>query len=489
MAMRRILCAALLVLVSAGWAPAQDYDSYLSSPFVAASFGASASTTVPLLVPEGTMLQVALVDEVRIKEEGQVVRGLLVEPVYAFDQEVIPVGSEVRGRIVEIEGVPAKRRIFAALSFNFSPPRKVHVDFEEIILPDGLRIPMEAEVTPGSGRPLQLITTAGGQSKPTVKDAAVQMMKEQVREAKRQWDEAVSQIKQPGKKRRLGRYAVEQLPVHPQYLEAGAVYFAELLEPLDFGTKVYTPPAMAADEAPLPSCTLLAHAQLLTPLDSATTAKDAPVEAILSRPLLAGDRLLFPQGSLLKGTVMDVQRARSFKRNGQLRIGFNELQLPGELPQEVTMSIEGVQGGQEEYVRLDSEGGTRSTDSKKRYLFTGIAVGMAVSSYQDSDVEDGVSSTQGGVKEGISGGAVAFKVAGAVAGALVRSQSFSLWMGVFGAGRSVYTNFLSRGREVTFPKGTAMEIGFWLTENCVDSSQPDPEKSSTPENPPQGESR
>ena len=489
MAMRRILCAALLICLSASWVSAQDFDSYLSSPFVAASFRASASTTVPLLVPEGTMLQVALVDEVRIKEEGQVVRGLLVEPVYAFDQEVIPVGSEVLGRIVEIEGVSRKQRFFAALSFNFSPPRKVHVDFEEIILPDGLRIPMEAEVTPGSGRPLQLITTAGSQSKPTVKDAAVQMMKEQVREARRQWNEAVSQIKQPGKMDRLGRYAVEQLPVHPQYIDAGTVYFAELLEPLDFGTKVYTPPAMAADEAPLPSCTLLAHAQLLTPLSSATTEKDAPVEAILSRPLLAGDRLLFPQGSLLKGTVMDVQRARSFKRNGQLRIGFNELQLPGELPQEVTMSLEGVQGGQEEYVRLDSEGGTRSTDSKKRYLFTGIAVGMAVSSYQDSDVEDGVSSTQGGVKEGISGGAVAFKVAGAVAGALVRSQSFSLWMGLFGAGRSVYTNFLSRGREVTFPKGTAMEIGFWLTENCADSAQPDPEKGSTPENPPQGESR
>ena len=487
MAMGRILRAALLVCLWASWASAQDFDSYLSSPFVAASLRASASTTVPLVVPEGTVLQVALVDEVRIKKEGQEVRGRLVEPVYAFDQEVIPVGSEVLGRIVEIEGVSRKRRFFAALSFNFSPPRKVHVDFEEIILPDGLRIELEAEVTPGSGRPLQLITTGGNQGKRTVKDVAVQHMKEQVQEAKRQWDEAVSQIKQPGKMERVGRYAMEQLPVRPQYLDAGTVYFAELLEPLDFGTKAYLPSAAGA---PLPASTLLAHAQLLTPLDSATTAKDAPVEAILSRPLLAGDRLLFPQGSLLKGTVVDVQRARSFKRNGHLRIGFNEFQLPGELPQEVTMSIEGVQGGEEENVRLDSEGGTRSSNSRKRYVFTGVAVGLAAASHQDSDVEDGVSSSaQGGVREGVSGGAAAFRLAGAVAGAVVRSQSFSLWMGLFGAGRSVYSNFISRGREVTFPKGTAMEIGFWLTENCVDSPQPDPEKSSTPENPAQGESR
>ncbi|MGH9789070.1 MAG: hypothetical protein ACRD4U_10250, partial [Candidatus Acidiferrales bacterium] len=421
MAMRRILCAALLVLLSAGWAPAQDFDSYLSSPFVAASFGASRSTTVPLVVPEGTMLQVAVVDEVRIKKEGQAIRGLVVEPVYAFDQEVIPAGSEVLGRIVEIEGVSRKRRLFAALSFNFSPPRRVHVEFEEIILPDGMRVPMEAEVTPGSGRPLQLITTAKRQSKGSVKDAAVQKMKEQVQEAKRQWDEVMSQIKKSGRMRRLGRYAMEQLPVRPQYLDAGTVYFAELLEPLDFGTKVYVPPAMAANEAPLPSCTLLAHAQLLTPLSSATTEKDAPVEAILSRPLVAGDRLLFPQGSLLKGSVVDVQPARSFKRHGQLRIGFNELVLPSGLPQEVTMSIEGVQGGQDEYVRLDSEGGTRSSSSRKRYVFTGIAVGLAAASHQDSDVEDGVGSAQGGVREGVSGGAAAFKLAGAVAGALVRS--------------------------------------------------------------------
>ena len=155
------------------------------------------------------------------------------------------------------------------------------------------------------------------------------------------------------------------------------------------------------------------------------------------------------------------------------------------------MSLEGVQGGQDENVQLDSEGGTRSSNSRKRYVFTGIAVGLAAASHQDSDVEDGVSSSaEGGVREGVSGGANAFKLAGAVAGALVRSQSFSLWMGLFGAGRSVYTNFLSRGREVSFPKGTAMEIGFWLTENCVDSAQPNPEeKSSSSENPPQGESR
>jgi hypothetical protein len=33
-------------------------------------------------------------------------------------------------------------------------------------------------------------------------------------------------------------------------------------------------------------------------------------------------------------------------------------------------------------------------------------------------------------------------------------------MGAFGASRSVYSHFLSRGQDVVFPKDTAMEIGF-----------------------------
>lgn len=467
MAIRRILSAAFLICVCVSWVSAQDLPSALSN-----SPAPQPSATVALVVPEGTMLQVALDKELRVKKVGQPITGRLVEPVYAFDQEVIPVGTEVLGRIIEIEGVSRKRRFLAALNMNFTPARKILVEFDEIILPDGKRLPMKTVVAPGSGRTLQLITTADKDKKRTAKDAATEKMKEGVREAKAKWDEAMKQVKEPGKMSRLARYAVAQLPVHPQYLDAGTVYFAELQEPLDFGRTTFTPPLLATDEAPLPSCNLLAHAQLLTPLSSATTTKDTPVEAILSQPLFAGDRLLFPQGSLLKGSVVLVQPARSFKRNGQLRIGFNELTLPGGLPREVTTSLEGVQGGEDENVKLDSEGGTQPATPRKRYLFTGIAVGLAIASYEDSDVEDGVSSSQGGVREGMSGGAAAFKVVGMVAGALVRSQSFSLWMGMFGAGRSVYSNFLSRGREVTFPKGTAMEIGFWLTENCDNPAQP-----------------
>lgn len=463
--MRRILCGTFLACLCVGYAWGQEV----------ASTPASASTlspppTIALTVPVGATLQVALEKEVRVKKVGQPIHGLLVEPVYAFDREVIPVGSEVMGRVSEIEGLSGKTRLLAALNANFSPTRRTHVEFDEIILPEGRHLLIETVVTPGSGRVLQLVTTADKKEKKTPTGAASRKMKEAVAEADRKWRSAMAQIKEPGKMRRLARFAVAQLPVHPHYLDAGTVYFLELMKPLDFGSLPLTPPT--SREAPSPSCSLLAHARLVTPLSSATVGRDAPVEALLSQPVFSGDRLVFPEGSLLQGSVAEAQPARRFGRNGKLRIRFRELALPHGMGQRVNASLEGVQADQGQQVRLDVESGAQSTSPKKRFLLTGLAVTLAVASYPDSP-DIGVSSSSGNARPGAAGGAAGFGLVGILVGAFVRSQPLALAMGLYGAGRSGYSHFLARGRDVVFPKGTAMEIGFWLAGDCSDSAKPD----------------
>lgn len=57
---------------------------------------AAASKTIGLTLPVGTPLQIALDREVRIRKVEQAIHGRLVQPAYAFDQLVIPVGTEVR---------------------------------------------------------------------------------------------------------------------------------------------------------------------------------------------------------------------------------------------------------------------------------------------------------------------------------------------------------------------------------------------------------
>src|SRR3989338_9984200 len=313
-----------------------------------------------------------------------------------------------------------------------------------MVLPDGKRLPIKTAVTPGSGRTLQLVTSIDSEKKRTAKDAASDKMKEAIREAKRKWEATMKQVKEPGKAHRLKRFGLAQLPARPQYLDAGTVYFAELQEPLDFGRKPLPPPLLAAgDPAPLP-CRLLAHAQLLTPLNSATTPPEAPVEAILVQPLFADDgRLLLPQGTRVNGSVVEAQPARRFGRSGKLRIAFRELIPLGGMEQTVAAAnLEGVQSGAEENVRLDVEGEARSTAPKRGYLSTGIA-----------------------------GGAAGFRLPAMSVAALVPAQPLALGMGIYGASRTAYSSFVARGREVVFPKGTAMEIGFALRGNCEESAK------------------
>jgi hypothetical protein len=112
---------------------------------------------IPLSVPAGTPLKVALDQEVRVQRVGQPIHGKLVEPVYAFDKLVVPAGTEVIGQISAIDGVTKKRRTVAAMNGQFSPYRQVHIDFNELVMADGRHVPLQTDVSPGSGGVLQFV--------------------------------------------------------------------------------------------------------------------------------------------------------------------------------------------------------------------------------------------------------------------------------------------------------------------------------------------
>ncbi|MFY9561933.1 MAG: hypothetical protein WAQ52_16995 [Terriglobales bacterium] len=409
------------------------------------------------MVPKGTSLQVALDGEVRVKKVGQPIHGRVVEPVYALDRLVVPVGSEITGEVTKIDAVSAGKRTLAALNADFTPLRKVEIGFNELALPDGRRFPLHTSVTQDSGQVIQFVTAPETKSKKNIKDKAAEKTKEARQQAKQQWEAAMKQLKTPGRMHRVERYAESQLPVHAQYIPAGTVYFAELDDPLDFGSEAMTPQQISSLGSPLPEGSVV-HARLVTPLSSATAQKGQDVEAVLSRPLFDGDRLILPQGSRLKGTIRQVQPARRLKRNGQLRIAFLELVPPDGIEQKVHATLEGVQAGKDANVKLDSEGGAEATTSKSRYLATTVSLGLATVSVR-GDPDAVGAGRAGNTSNRVAGGAAGFKLVGMAMGALVRSRAFGYTMGAYGAGMSVYSHFIARGREVVFPKNTAMEIG------------------------------
>src|SRR5258706_13628351 len=424
--------------------------------------------TVPLSVAKGAPLKVALDEKTLVKKVGQRVHARFVEPVYAFDHIVVPVGSEVVGEITKIEPLSESKRTLAALNADFMPLRKVEVGFHELVLPDGRRFPLHASVTPGSGQIIEFVTSANEKEKTNrVQDMASEKIKEAKQQAHQEWDNAMKQLKTPGKIRRLERYGEAQLPVHRQYIPAGTVYFAELEDPLEFGSEVITAPMASSILAELPEGSVV-HARLVTPLSSATSRKGQEVEAVLSQPLMDGERLILPQGSRLKGTVKQAQPARRMKKNGQLRIGFSELVPPDGIEQKIVSTLEGVQAGKNANVKLDSEGGAEATTSKSRYLATAMSVGLAGL----AAFGDGPLSTEHSGGQAV-GGANGFKVVGMVMGALVHSRAFGTTMGGYGGAASVYSHFIARGREVEFPKNTAMQIGIGTRATAVTPTTPE----------------
>ena len=421
---------------------------------------------IPLEVPIGTPLPVVLDKEVRIKKAGQPIHGKIAEAVYAFDKLVVPAGSEVTGSVTRIAGASVLRRTTAALDANFSPSRDVAITFDQLVLPDGRRVPLHTQVSPASQGVLQFATAteAKNQSKESKEGAAKKLAAGKANETKkeisREWEAAKEQVAAPGKIHRLKRIAIAQLPYHPQYFDAGTRFNAELIDPLNFGTEELTPEKVHM-VGTAPAAGSVIHALLKTPLSSANGQKGETVEAVMTEPLITDSQLILPEGTLLKGSVLQVQRARRLHRNGQLRIVFHEIVPPKSAEQHVEASLEGVEVKDDQHLSLDSEGGAQTTTPKTRYLTTGISIALAASSIApDADAGRSAQQSVGETGKGALNGASGFRVIGFITGALVHSRVLASSFGVYGASMSVYYHFLSRGLDVVYPKDTAMAIGF-----------------------------
>jgi hypothetical protein len=402
--------------------------------------------SIALSVPVGTPLQVSLDRETRVKKVGQPLHGHLMLPVYAFDHLVIPQGAVVNGHISKIGSPGGKELTLSILNADFTPTRPVEVTFDEIVLPDGRHIPLHVVVVPGSGRVIRLVDS-GNMTGTRAKSGIAAKMDQ----AKQEWRQAMQQVHEPGKVHKALRIAIAQLPVHPQYIDAGSVYYAELRQPLNFGGES-VPEAALQSVGSVPPAGSLVRATLVTPLDSGKTKRGTEVKATLAKPLFDGDRLILPQGTQLNGSVLQVRPARKLKHNGELRIAFHEVVLPNGSTVSVDTTLEGIQTGAGDQASLDSEGGAKATNPKSRYVSTGLSVSLAmVGSGGRNDV---------GLAGPAAGGAVSFKLIGLAVGLAVQSHNLGIVMSAYGGSMAIYRNFFGRGRDIKFPKDTSMEIGF-----------------------------
>jgi len=380
-------------------------------------------------VPSGVPLRVALERRVAIRRVGEPIWGRLVDPVYVFDRAVLPAGSVVEGHIAEIGGVPARRRLAAILSGNFTPPREVRAQFDALVLSDGSRLSLRTSLSRGTAHTVRV---------------AAQRKKRGERKA----------FTAPGKMSRLKSTLLGMLPYRRQAWPAGTLFDGVLQEPL-----TGLPPGQVEARTDCPAVAgpeaQEVYARLLTALSSATARRGAPVEAAVIRPLFSADRgLLIPEGSRLIGEVVEAQPARRLHRNGKLLFVFRQIKLPAGAVQSIQGYLEGVEAGFDAHLALDSEGAARASSPKTRFIFPAIAVAAAgLSFHQDYNA-------QGVPDQDIAGRAESGAVGLGLIGTLLAQTSRTLASSIAftGAAFSVYSNFIARGQDVVLPANTPVRI-------------------------------
>jgi hypothetical protein len=410
-----------------------------------------------------TPLRIAIDHRTRISHAGELVCGRVVEAVYAFDQPVIPAGTIATGRVTKIEPVSTTKRALAYANGNFSPFHGYGVSFETLTLPDGKQLAIKTTVSAGTAQVVRLVShpekdkqrDAAGR----VTDQAKKETDSKIQEAKDEAHHTWEKVTAPGKLRRLKEYVLSQLPYRRQYLEPGTRFNASLTEALDFGESTRTREQLVAIGSTPPPDSML-HARLVAEVSSATASRGTLVAAVLTEPLYSPDhRLILPANSRLIGEVSEAKPARKLHHNGELRVVFERIETPEGITQGMQGSLEGMEVDRAARMNLDEEGGAHATDSKTRYLSTGLTVLLAAAAAHP-DAEHGTTDAAGDPGVRTAAGGSGFRLAGALISLAAKATPVSMAFAAYGASSSVYSNFLSRGRDVVLPKDTSLEIGF-----------------------------
>lgn len=407
----------------------------------------SMSPAIELTVPKGVPLRVSLKKTVNVGVVGQTLQAYLTEPVYAFDRVVIPKGSELDGHIVALLPPPGLKRASYYLDADFSPHRTIRVQFATLILPSGLRLPVQTKLASDGETIMRLEVNP--------RNANVGRARSFI---SNQWHLAIAQAKPSALWKNFKHLLSSEWPYHKQRFPAGTVFVAELEQPLDFGA-VEIPPSEEKEIGRLPSVNTLAFARLTVGLNSAVALPGGPVDAVLTRPVFSeAHELLLPVGAQLEGTVVRAKPARSLHRNGRLLFRLDRVKLPSSISHPIEISLQGVEVPQSSRLRMNSEGETSVADSKEsRVLRTAFSAAIATSTFDSDSGHAGATATS---ENRPLGGLSGYKLIGLAIAFGARSPILSRTLGLWGTAQSLYLHFIGPGQNLVLRKNTPIEISF-----------------------------
>jgi hypothetical protein len=196
--------------------------------------------TISLTVPSGAPLRLYLTKRIS-KRIGAPVEAKLLEPVFAFDREVIPAGTVAQGQVSRVQPVGKWQRVRAIVSGDFTPLRSARVEFTTLVLPDGHTVSTRTVETVGlNSFCVEPSKKKNAKAPPNqnggILGTAKQTAKDRINGAINARSRGIADIvRGPNKKEKLEDLMWSKLPYHPQYVRRGTRFDAPLRDPLQFG--------------------------------------------------------------------------------------------------------------------------------------------------------------------------------------------------------------------------------------------------------------
>jgi hypothetical protein len=178
---------------------------------------------------------------------------------------------------------------------------------------------------------------------------------------------------------------------------------------------------LAANDSVLPEKTRITL-QLNNKLSTKVNSEGDEFTAYVTAPVLLGDRIVIPKGSIVSGSISRIIRPGRFKGKAVLNVLFQSIEIPGRGPLPIMASL----------ARMDTEGhgGIRSEGTVEGEGSEGSDIGRVV---MPGIVGAGVGTLAGGGKGAAIGGGI-------------------------GAAIGLATVFATRGKEIEVPRGSSLDI-------------------------------
>ncbi|HEU5335332.1 MAG TPA: hypothetical protein VFU27_05185, partial [Terriglobales bacterium] len=193
-----------------------------------AQFPAWSATIPSATIKSGSMIEVKIDHQVRMRR-GKPVVAHTVYPLYLDNRLVLPAGTEVKGRIAQLRPVSRKTRLDALQHADFTPLHQAVLSFDSFVLPNGANVPVQASTSRGG---IDVVRFDTRPPKPNAAYHRPSRARRLLSQFTAQEKAMVSGYAGLRKWPRLKRFIFSELPLHPQYVDAGLQYTVRLSLPL-----------------------------------------------------------------------------------------------------------------------------------------------------------------------------------------------------------------------------------------------------------------